>query len=163
MIRFVLLFIIGLSLSFPAIASDGNGSLFQYDLPRLKSKTDFLTHKDQATAIVVFQPHCAWCLAQFRLMNKLAKQDNLKGNYIAVGINGKRQDLLREYARSHSKLPAFKSTPNFYRTAKLDKATPVILVLNKQGQIIKKLKGYQDEIRFRQIDQLLSLLNEQAH
>ncbi len=153
----LLLFSILFSLTASVYADEGV-SLYEQSLSKLNGGIDFEELNGKSSAMVIFQPDCAWCALQVRTIKKLQDEEGLSKNYIAVGINGRHMDLKKEMMKSGIKLPSYRSTPTFKRIAGLKDETPVILIVDGQGQILKKLVGYQDETVLKQIDQVLTQL-----
>jgi len=136
--------------------ADELDTLYEYALPTLNGAQNFKEHKGNAVAILIFQPNCSWCALQSRTIHKMQKNNELSDRYLAVGINGRKSALVNEVFKTGLKLPAYQSTGPFIAKAELDKSSPVMLILNQKGQLLKKLVGYQDKTVLKQIDNFLS-------
>jgi len=152
MIRIALV-LLALFLTLPALAAD-TASLFGRDLRTLNGAAPY-SQLEGAKAILIFQPRCQWCALQARTIQKMQTDGLLSDNFIAVGINGRRPDLLKETTRMGLRLPAYQADTSFFKAAKLDRGTPVMLLVAGDGTLISKLRGYQDETVLTQIEAML--------
>lgn len=150
----IAIILLALTVTLSAVAAD-SVSLLGRDLRVLNGAVPY-GQLEGAKAILVFQPRCQWCALQARTIQKMQAAGHLSDNFIAVGINGRRPDLLKEAARIGLRLPAYQADTGFFKAARLDRGTPVMLLVAPDGTLVTKLRGYQDETVLTQIETVLA-------
>ena len=100
------------------------------------------TVKHKHLLISFFEPECRWCYRQLRMLNKLQQtcDDNIQP--IMIGIHGTRQVLQQELRLINVTLPAFEASEALLKlTGNID-ATPITFIVNEDGAITQRLRGY---------------------
>ncbi len=93
--------------------------------------------------IILFQPDCPWCERQFRAALELADVTP-EIRIIALGIRGRRMDLVRELRRFRADVPAYLASPALLDLLGRPEGTPRLYVVDDTGRIVSTAAGYQD-------------------
>lgn len=94
--------------------------------------------------ISFFEPQCSWCLKQSQVLNRVIEMcPNLKVNQL--GTHGKTSDLKRSVYKMKTQLPTFISNRKIEKKLGWVPATPMTFLLNGEGQVLKKWRGFQTE------------------
>lgn len=104
---------------------------------------DLATFRGRPGVLFVFEPECAWCRRQARLLNELPARCGTDVQVIGVGIRGGRMALLDEARTLHARFPVFEASPALAADLGRDTATPLLLVFGSDGRIVTHARGYQ--------------------
>ncbi len=95
-----------------------------------------------ASVVMIFQPDCAWCKKQGKLLASVKSQCQQRVNLSLLGYKGSTAALKRELKHFDKSLPAYKARQSFLRQIGGVKASPTTLFYDKQGQLLAKKRGY---------------------
>ena len=124
-----------------------------YSLPAtgIRGAGAFSDNAGRTSVIILFQPDCPWCHAQFKRAEAFAAQyPNV--SVLAVSLRGTRRDLLDELRRARTKLPAYRSSPALIEALGSPEGTPRVFVLSADGALVAQARGMQEA------DELAALL-----
>ena len=102
----------------------------------------FAQYKNKKIIISFFEPECSWCYRQILLLNKAQEQCGNNIQVILIGIHGTRQELQRDLRRIKSDLPAYEANQALLNITGDVSTTPITFLINTQGDITHKLRGY---------------------
>ena len=109
----------------------------------LKGAPDLSSHAGQAGLLILFQPDCPWCHAQFkRAQSFAASHPDIP--VLAVSLRGGRRDLLDELRRARTKLPAYRSSPALIDALGNPEGTPRVFALSAEGEVMARARGLQE-------------------
>ena len=120
----------------------GNG-VFEQAAKPLAGAPSFDQHAGTIGLLVLFQPECPWCVRQFDAAGKLAN-DRPDIAVIAVGLRGRRLELIRELRRARAQLPSYLASPELLETLGKPDGTPRLYVVDRHGRIVAWSAGYHD-------------------
>jgi peroxiredoxin len=105
---------------------------------------DLATFRGRPGVLFVFEPRCAWCRRQARLLNDLAERcDRSNLQVLGVGIRGSRATLLDEARALHARFPVFEASPSLAGDLGSATATPLLIVFDRDGRVATHARGYQ--------------------
>ena len=118
-------------------------NLLQYQHENLRSgQLESLTdHNGDINLMMFFEPNCAWCYKQIKAFNQISTQCR-QVSITALGINGKRHQLKKDLWRLKPQFPAFIANAGMIAEIGAIPATPITLIIDKQGHYIDHLRGY---------------------
>ena len=117
--------------------------VFEQAAKPLAGAPAFDEHAGTVGLMVLFQPECPWCVRQFDAAGKLAN-DRPDIAVIAVGLRGRRMELIRELRRARAQLPAYLASPELLETLGKPEGTPRLYVFDRHGRIVAWAAGYHD-------------------
>ncbi len=131
--KLVSLFIPGLAVAFydQALTSLTDGE--QYRLQDYQGKI---------LLVSVFEPECSWCYKQMKVFNRITRECNGHLQPLAVGIHGQKLALRKEVRRVQAQFPTLQASPSWLKTVGEIPATPWNLVIDEQGELVAKVRGY---------------------
>jgi hypothetical protein len=141
------LLIAAVLLLLPAAALPAN--LLHYQLHSLDTaaNVDLQQHAGKPGVFILFEPGCAWCLKQVRVLNRMLEScDSLQA--LAVGINGDRRGYLDTLAKLHPQFPAYEISKEMLDDlggSKAIPATPTMLYVDAGGEFVTWSVGYLKE------------------
>lgn len=124
-------------------------SLFDYELHNLKSgeKESLAQLKGSETLFVLFEPDCSWCHRQIRTLNNLLKQcDSLQA--AALGVFGNRSSYKKSLRSMRPNFSAFEMSKSLFDNLGGQStlvATPMLLFVDADGQLVTYARGYQNQ------------------
>lgn len=124
----------------PLLASAG---VFGQAAKPLAGAPAFDEHAGKVGLLVLFQPECPWCVRQFDAAGMLAN-DRPDIAVVAIGLRGRRMELIRELRRARAQLPAYLASPELLETLGKPDGTPRLYVVDRQGRIVGWAAGYHD-------------------
>lgn len=118
-------------------------SFFSYYVIDINNAEKINLSAEKDTAIVLFfEPDCSWCFKQSKVFNKHLKRCNPATQFIGIGVNGTRQELKKEAWKFKAQFPLYMASPDLLQAIGSIPATPLTLILNKQGEVLANIKGY---------------------
>lgn len=121
--------------------------LMQYELrslDRAGSEDALDIYRGTPTLMIFFEPECAWCLRQMRVLNKLVDEcDNFQA--LAIGANGTRSDLLSTLNRMRPDFPSYQISRQLEADIGKVETTPLMLIADDHGEFVTYMRGYQKE------------------
>lgn len=136
-----------------AVASDF--PLLDFSLRSLKQSggTQRLdVYKGKPVLMIFFEPNCSWCFKQVKVVNRLQQQCESSFQPLAVGVHGNRQQLKQESRRLKAAFPTLQASAEMLRRIGKVKATPLLVLSDKDGNYDAHFRGYQH------VDQLRGIL-----
>nr|WP_321440563.1 hypothetical protein [uncultured Hyphomonas sp.] len=128
----------------PAQAERGETSgVYHAPATALRGAPPLEAYAGGSSVVILFQPHCPWCLKQFREAEAFAEA-RPDVPILAASLKGSRADLISELNRAHTDLPAYRSSPALLQQLGEPEGTPRIYVLNADGTITAVARGLQD-------------------
>lgn len=119
-------------------------SLYDFELKSLVGveRVDLRAFSGLPSALMFFEPECAWCYRQVKAFNRL--QAVCPGHFqpLAIGVNGSRRALRAEVQRFKPEFPAFQSSAALTRVVGEIPGTPFTLLSDANGQPLGWLRGY---------------------
>lgn len=101
-------------------------------------------YRGKPTLMIFFEPECAWCLRQMRVLNKLVDEcDNFQA--LAIGANGSRAALRDTLNRMRPDFPSYQISRQLEADIGKVETTPLMLVADEQGEFVTYMRGYQKE------------------
>lgn len=98
-------------------------------------------YRGHDTLLLFFEPQCRWCARQAKVLQQLKQQcPNLK--QVAMGINGNLPALRQALFSLGISSRGFKPDPAMLVQLGGIPATPVMLVMNAQGQLVSGFRGF---------------------
>ena len=98
-----------------------------------------------------FEPDCSWCYRQMKTLNRLHEDCPHRVQPLLVGINGNRRQLQKELRKAKVRYPAFSANRDLLRTTGKIPATPLTLIVDRQGQFLSAIRGYVPEVKLRAV------------
>lgn len=128
-----------LALSSSALANDFS----QYQLKSLRQSeaVTLANVAEQYSAVMLFEPHCSWCIKQARALAEL-QQRCPQIQPIALGINGDRLALKRALFNLQVPFDAYIAPFNLLHDMGGVHSTPITLFFKHQ-QLVDAVRGYQ--------------------
>ncbi len=117
---------------------------YQYQELRGQKLTDLSHLEGKTTAMMFFEPECSWCIKQAATLKKLYQECDQQMQPIALGVNGNKLALKRALFRLNFPFDAYHAPMALLRDMGGVPATPILLVLNEQGELVKGYRGYTD-------------------
>ena len=103
---------------------------------------DFDNAAGQSAILILFQPQCPWCHAQFREAERFSKA-HPGALVLAVSLSGSRRDLISELRSARTSLPAWRSSPALIDALGRPEGTPRTFVISENGEIVAAARGLQ--------------------
>ena len=130
----------------PTLAGDGQ-TLLDFKLKSLAEpeKHSLERYSGKPTLMMFFEPDCAWCFRQIKVLNKLSKHCAGDLNLVAVGMNGSRAELLKEYRRAKPEFPAYQISNKFLNAMGEVEGTPFSILADEKGRPLGWFRGYLPE------------------
>lgn len=100
-------------------------------------------------AMMFFEPECPWCIKQARVLKKLHQECEQQVHPVALGVNGDNVRLKRALFRLNFPFEAYRPPSNLVQEMGGIPATPILLLLDEHGVLIKGYRGYtaMDELK----------------
>lgn len=119
-------------------------SLLDFELKSLAEpeKHSLEQYAGTPTVMMFFEPDCGWCFRQIKVLNKLSQQCSGEFNLVAVGVNGSRSELLKEYRRAKPRFPAYQASNKLLQAIGGVEATPFTILADAKGQPLSWFRGY---------------------
>ncbi len=92
------------------------------------------------TLLMFFEPECPWCVKQAGSLQQHRPECAI--NQLALGINADRHSLKRALLRLNFPHPAYRAPPKLLKDMGGIPGTPVILLLDKQGELLAGVRGF---------------------
>lgn len=124
----------------PLFADSG---VFEQAAKPLAGAPAFDEHSGKVGLLVLFQPECPWCVRQFDAAGVLTN-DRPDIVVVAVGLHGRRMELIRELRRARTQLPAYLASPELLESLGKPDGTPRLYVVDRHGRIVAWAAGYHD-------------------
>ncbi len=149
------------ALAVSSAASAGNNStelsVAQIQLKDLRtSQSSVSYHSQKPTVLMFFQPDCSWCKKQGKIITQLVSECGNSVHFTLVGDKGSKRQLKRELRHFSETIPSQQSTQLFARKSGGVKGFPTTLVLDTQGHVLAKRRGFTDEAMLRKLTNELS-------
>ncbi|GIU42531.1 TlpA family protein disulfide reductase [Shewanella algidipiscicola] len=111
-----------------------------------------LSHLEgHAIALMFFEPECPWCIKQARALRNLEQNCVARIHPVALGINGNNLTLKRALFRLNFPFEAYRAPRKLLTDMGGIPATPILLLLNAQGELIKGFRGYTEEVVLKEL------------
>lgn len=137
----------GICLLFAWPLSASAADLMQYELRSLDQAATEHTldrYRGTPTLMIFFEPECAWCLRQIRVLNKLIDEcENFQA--LAIGANGSRSALRDTLNRMRPDFPSYQISRELEADIGKVETTPLMLIADEQGEFVTYMRGYQKE------------------
>ena len=135
-------------------------NIYQEKMLRLNAENNSATtietleaYQGKALLTAFFMPNCRWCQRQHRVLKKVQRSCPYF-QPVMLGVQGSKQKLRHELIRERNTFPAFLANKNIINAMGDQSPVPMMLVFNKQGELVFKTIGYTPE------DKLKSLFNQ---
>ncbi|WP_298774853.1 redoxin domain-containing protein [uncultured Shewanella sp.] len=92
--------------------------------------------------LMFFEPECPWCAKQGKVFNQLLSQCPNNINIIALASHGNKTVLRKAAWKMRLHFPAYLADSAMTESLGPLPATPITLILDKQGQLHSLLRGY---------------------
>ena len=153
----VLLTTLVVSSTASAATNSSDLSVAQIQLKDLRTSQSAVSyHSKKPTVLMFFQPDCSWCKKQGKIIQSLQSECGNSVHFTLVGDKGSKQQLKRELRHFSADIPSQQSNKMFVRKSGGVKGFPTTLVLNTQGQVLAKRRGFTDEALLRRLANELS-------
>ena len=129
---------------FATVAAAESPDLLRFEHENLRTgETEALDDlRGQASLLLFFQPDCAWCLRQTRVIDKMLETCPHALNAAALGVHGERHQLKAELRRLRPGFPAYKTGRKMIAELQGVPATPVMLLADSSGRFSQFFSGY---------------------
>lgn len=117
---------------------------YQFQALRGQQLTDLSHLEGQATALMFFEPECPWCIKQANVLKQLHKSCPQPIQPVALGVNGDNLALKRALFRLNFPFETYRAPPTLLQEMGGIPATPILLLLNTKGELIKGYRGFTD-------------------
>ena len=118
--------------------------------PPISGARPFSEYAGRYTIVMLFQPHCGFCRAQYRQMEALLhKHSHLQ--IAAIGIKGNSRDLSAEVRKAQTQIPSYVGSPELVKALGGPRATPIIYLINQNGQAVYVKRGYHNQPMLEQL------------
>ncbi|MEL4281194.1 MULTISPECIES: TlpA family protein disulfide reductase [Shewanella] len=122
---------------------------YQFQALRGQQVTDLSHLEGQAMALMFFEPECPWCIKQASVL-KLLHQSCRQGVHpVALGVNGDNLALKRALFRLNFPFEAYRAPSALLNDMGGIPATPILLLLNAKGELIKGYRGFTNEAELK--------------
>ena len=122
---------------------------YQFQDLRGQAKTE-LSHLEGApTVLMFFEPQCPWCIKQASVLKKLHQKCTQQLHPVALGVNGNNLALKRALFRLNFPFEAYKAPANLLAEMGGIPATPILLLLDEHGVLVKGYRGYTAETELK--------------
>ena len=122
---------------------------YQFQALRGQQVTDLSHLEGQATALMFFEPECPWCIKQANVLKQLHQSCRQPIQPVALGVNGDNLALKRALFRLNFPFEAYRAPPALLQEMGGIPATPILLLLNTKGELIKGYRGFTDEAELK--------------
>jgi hypothetical protein len=92
-----------------------------------------------------FEPECPWCIKQAGVLRKLYQDCGQPIHPVALGVNGDSLALKRALFRLNFPFEAYRAPPKLLQEMGGIPGTPILLLLNAEGELFKGYRGYIEE------------------
>lgn len=124
------------------MAYEEAGGVWTLPAASLSGADAFGAQAGKPALIVLFQPDCPWCQAQFRDA-EIARQAKPGLHVLAVSLKGGRRDLIHELRRARTTIPAYKSSPALLEAFGRPVGTPRVFLISSRGEVLQERRGRQ--------------------
>ncbi|MCL1046448.1 thioredoxin fold domain-containing protein [Shewanella electrodiphila] len=132
-------------------------SVAQIQLKDLRtSQSSVSYHAEKPTVLMYFQPDCSWCKKQGKIITELLGECGNSVHFTLVGDKGSKSQLKRELRHFSADIPSKQSNKMFVRKSGGVKGFPTTLVLDTQGHVLAKRRGFTSETMLRRLTNELS-------
>ncbi|MEZ9142039.1 MULTISPECIES: TlpA family protein disulfide reductase [unclassified Shewanella] len=132
-------------------------SVAQIQLKDLRtSQSSVSYHAEKPTVLMYFQPDCSWCKKQGKIITELLGECGNSVHFTLVGDKGSKSQLKRELRHFSADTPSKQSNKMFVRKSGGVKGFPTTLVLDTQGHVLAKRRGFTSETMLRRLTNELS-------
>ncbi|MGR3972533.1 TlpA family protein disulfide reductase [Shewanella sp. 1180_01] len=118
---------------------------YQFQALRSQKLTNLSHLEGQPTAIMFFEPECPWCIKQSVVLKKIHKDCSQSIHPVALGVNGDNLTLKRALFRLDFPFEAYRAPPKLLKDMGGIPATPILLLLNANGELVKGYRGFTSE------------------
>lgn len=136
-----------LGLFFYLLASVSYSNLLAYKHERLDVQRAEYLSGEQPLLLFFFELQCSWCIKQTPLLNSLAKSCQSDITVVGMGVNGDRHVLKKTFWRTRAEFESFAANADFLKQMGQIPATPLLVLLNTEGQLIKAALGFHTQQR----------------
>ncbi|BCV59956.1 TlpA family protein disulfide reductase [Shewanella algae] len=99
----------------------------------------------QSAVLMFFEPECPWCVKQAAVLKKLHQLCLGHLQPVALGVNGNQLALKRALFRLNFPFEAYRAPLELVRDMGGIPATPILLLLDSKGRLIKGYRGLTGE------------------
>ncbi|WP_220755262.1 thioredoxin fold domain-containing protein [Shewanella sp. KT0246] len=140
-----------------AATNSSDLSVAQIKLKDLRtSQSSVSYHAEKPTVLMYFQPDCSWCKNQGKIITELLGECGNSVHFTLVGDKGSKSQLKRELRHFSADIPSQQSNKMFVRKSGGVKGFPTTLVLDTQGNVLAKRRGFTSETMLRKLTNELS-------
>lgn len=122
---------------------------YQFQALRGQQVTDLSHLEGQAMALMFFEPECPWCIKQASVLKQLHQSCQQGLQPVALGVNGDNLALKRALFRLNFPFEAYRAPPALLKDMGGIPATPILLLLNTKGELIKGYRGFTNEAELK--------------
>ena len=122
---------------------------YQFQALRGPQVTDLSHLEGQAMALMFFEPECPWCIKQASVLKQLHQNCRQGVQPVALGVNGDNLALKRALFRLNFPFEAYRAPPALLQDMGGIPATPILLLLNAKGELIKGYRGFTNEAELK--------------
>ncbi|MGR6500972.1 TlpA family protein disulfide reductase [Shewanella sp. Koi 1] len=122
---------------------------YQFQALRGQQVTDLSHLEGQAMALMFFEPECPWCIKQASVLKQLHQSCRQGVHPVALGVNGDNLALKRALFRLNFPFEAYRAPPALLKDMGGIPATPILLLLNTKGELIKGYRGFTNEAELK--------------
>ena len=122
---------------------------YQFQALRGQQVTDLSHLEGQAMALMFFEPECPWCIKQASVLKQLHQSCRQGVQPVALGVNGDNLALKRALFRLNFPFEAYRAPPALLKDMGGIPATPILLLLNAKGELIKGYRGFTNEAELK--------------
>lgn len=146
MLRILLLMLLCCALPLSAVQLTRD---YQFQALRGQQVTDLSHLEGQAMALMFFEPECPWCIKQASVLKQLHQSCRQGVQPVALGVNGDNLALKRALFRLNFPFEAYRAPSALLKDMGGIPATPILLLLNAKGELIKGYRGFTDEAELK--------------
>lgn len=118
---------------------------YQFQALRSPLSTNLSHLEGRPVALMFFEPECPWCIKQASVLRQLHQHCSQSIQPVALGVNGNNLALKRALFRLNFPFEAYRAPPTLLKDMGGIPATPILLLLNAKGELVKGYRGYTDE------------------
>ncbi|MFB2779208.1 TlpA family protein disulfide reductase [Shewanella mangrovisoli] len=122
---------------------------YQFQALRGQQVTDLSHLEGKAMALMFFEPECPWCIKQASVLKQLHQSCHQGVHPVALGVNGDNLALKRALFRLNFPFEAYRAPPALLKDIGGIPATPILLLLNAKGELIKGYRGFTNEAELK--------------
>ncbi len=122
------------------------------------NRTESLRHlQGQLSFILLFEPECSWCIHQAHALLELQQQlpATTPIAIAAIGVHGDKQQLKKTWRKMAMADNGYQIGSALQQQLGTLPATPITLILNRQGNLIQHTRGYVPMPQLLQLTQSL--------